>query len=384
MSVFHECWKTIAAGSLIALLPGVVLVAQEDRPAAKATQGKAAETKSDEKKANDKSDDKTKADRFAVPENADAETLLKFVREMQSFRPTSAEEFLEYREKGPQAMLKAATKVMELEKGDKKSKNYLEAQFASLLAKLRLGKLQEGSDEDAKQIVADTAAYLSAKDPKDVNGNDGAIANAVAQQLEFGGRSDLAKEALAQYSEILSKAADENDQLKQVVASMAGVLRRMNLPGNKMEIKGKTVDGKDFDWEAYSKGKVVLVDFWATWCGPCVRELPNVKDNYEKYHAKGFDVVGISLDRSREALEKFLEKEGTKWAQLYEDDAGGGHPVAEYYGIQAIPTVILVDKEGKVVSLNARGPELGKLLEKLLGPADEKKPEEKSDTPRAG
>jgi thiol-disulfide isomerase/thioredoxin len=160
---------------------------------------------------------------------------------------------------------------------------------------------------------------------------------------------------------------------------MAGTLRRMNLLGNEIEIKGKLVDGTDFDWKAYSKGKVILVDFWATWCGPCLAELPNVKKNYEKYHDKGFDVVGISLDTDRKKLESFLEEEGTKWAQLFEDDAGWKHPVAVHYGISGIPTVILVDQQGKVVSLNARGPELGKQLEKLLGSSDstEKKDDEK-------
>jgi thiol-disulfide isomerase/thioredoxin len=157
---------------------------------------------------------------------------------------------------------------------------------------------------------------------------------------------------------------------------MEGSIRRLELPGKTMEITGTQVDGSPFDWSKY-RGKVVLVDFWATWCGPCLGELPNVKKNYELYHDKGFDVVGISLDDNRQKLEDFLVKEQSPWANIFE---GGGWetPMAVYYGINSIPRAILVDKEGKVVSMNARGGELDKLLAELLGPPEPKKTEEKT------
>lgn len=377
MSVLRQSWKLALVACLFgAFAFSALAFAQDEKADAPASEKKAG----DEKKEGGE-----KANLYDLPKDADAAGLIAFIEGLQNHRVNSREEFEAHREKAGPAIRQAAAKVMELEKDNKKSEHYRKAQFLLLVS--RLGELRTGDDKVIREIIGETKAYLASKEADEFEPNDAAIARAVAQQLEFGGKTDLAKEALTAFSDLLAKAAEKNEELKPVVEAMAGSLRRMNLLGNEIEIKGKLVDGSDFDWKAYSKGKVVLVDFWATWCGPCIAELPNVKKNYEKYHAKGFDVVGISLDTDRKRLEAFLEKEGTKWAQLFEDEAGWKHPVALHYGISGIPTVILVDQQGKVVSLNARGPELGKLLEKLLGSSDsteEPKTEEKPTAAEGG
>jgi peroxiredoxin/outer membrane lipoprotein-sorting protein len=102
------------------------------------------------------------------------------------------------------------------------------------------------------------------------------------------------------------------------------------------------------------RGRVVLLDFWATWCGPCVEEMPTVKAAYNKHHAKGFDIVGISLDEDRSALDNFIKTQNVQWPQLF-DGKGWGSAIANQYGIKAIPFTLLIGRDGKIAAVNVRG-----------------------------
>jgi thiol-disulfide isomerase/thioredoxin len=151
---------------------------------------------------------------------------------------------------------------------------------------------------------------------------------------------------------------------------LEGTERRLNLPGNKFEIAGTLMDGQPFDWEAY-RGKVVLVDYWASWCPQCLAEVPNMLQAYRDYHDKGFEIVGVCLDDDRRLAEETMQQNGMVWPQLFYDTPPGAqemNPLAAKYGIIGIPRAILVDQQGKVVTMLARGRLLDMNLEKLLGP----------------
>ena len=145
--------------------------------------------------------------------------------------------------------------------------------------------------------------------------------------------------------------ATEDPQLINTADFISGMARRAMLKGKTMELVGTTLDGKEIDIQKDYAGKVVLVDFWATWCNPCVMELTNLeRQYYAKYHDKGFEILGFSIDMDRNQLESFLERRKLPWQTiLQKDNAKGCEEPVYYYGIQAIPCLILVGPDGKVI-----------------------------------
>lgn len=231
---------------------------------------------------------------------------------------------------------------------------------------VKITKAGEAGDAAALKAAADGLVEKAMKID--------AIASESQELAEMIGVYDeeLGAAAFKQIAELFAKSDDP--MRKQLAKVYAGKERFNNLVGNEMLVEGLFLDGTEIKWEEY-RGKVVLIDFWATWCGPCLVEIPNVRKLYEKYHDAGFDVISYSVDEDLEALEEFEKEEKLPWKtaseiKSVEKKNDEGEPVyksvSDYYGVDTIPTMVLVGKDGKVIDTEARGERLEELLEELF------------------
>lgn len=181
---------------------------------------------------------------------------------------------------------------------------------------------------------------------------------------------ELGEEALDALCETFE--ASRNPKLFKPIQKTSGRRRYARLPGSKLyfealfpDEKGEYV--KKFDPEEH-KGKVYLVEVWATWCGPCRKEIPRLKEVYERYHDAGFEIFGYSIDQDLDALKKFVASEQIPWpvASQKRSVEAGYKGLYEYYSINGVPEMILVDRDGKVLEVDCRGVRLATALKKLF------------------
>ncbi len=185
-----------------------------------------------------------------------------------------------------------------------------------------------------------------------------------------------AAEAMLQLA-IAHEFAGQEEQCKQwygrIVAEFpssaaakkaAGAQRRLESVGKSISLKGKSPSGEVIDLAAY-RGKVVLIQYWASWCEPCKTDMPTLKDALAKYGRSGFSIIGVNLDSSLQDMANYLSEDRLPWPQIHEKGGLDSRPANEL-GILTLPTMILVDQQGKVVHRNIHVVELDRELKKLI------------------
>ncbi|MCF0234850.1 MAG: TlpA family protein disulfide reductase [Thermoguttaceae bacterium] len=180
---------------------------------------------------------------------------------------------------------------------------------------------------------------------------------------------ELGEEALDVLLETFEAA--NNPALTDPIQKFLGRRRFSKLVGGELTLEGfLQKDGEfteKFDWKEY-EGKLVLVEFWATWCGPCRKEFPKLKETYAKYHERGLEIIGYSIDQDVAKLKEFIVENELPWRIMSQTAsvAAGYKNLYDYYAINGVPELILVGRDGKVVQTDARGDKLTATLEEIF------------------
>jgi peroxiredoxin len=186
-----------------------------------------------------------------------------------------------------------------------------------------------------------------------VQHNTSSIRGAIAIEENYGYYAE-ASDVEPLYNMLSEKA--KQSASGQNVKKMLDVYKTVAVGMMAPDIKQPGTDGKEISLSSL-KGKYVLVDFWASWCGPCRKENPNIVKAYNQYKGRGFEIFGVSYDNKKDKWEAAIKKDSLTWAQV-SDLKGWKNATAETYYIKAIPSNLLVDKEGRIVAKNLLGKKL--------------------------
>jgi thiol-disulfide isomerase/thioredoxin len=240
---------------------------------------------------------------------------------------------------------------------------------AEVIVRMRLARqLQQWSKLSAGEREKAIDRFVSDVQAEGLTPGHADLLLRLTDNLEMGGQGKLAAKAITALLPAFKNSSEPSVQRRTQL--MEGIVRRLDLVGKPFELEGDLLDGSKFDWNSY-RGKVVLVDFFANWCGVCREEVPIVLQAYNAYKDKGFEVVGVSLDKQAQLAEMYRQETGFEFPTLFSNDPRAMEwksPMATKYGVTSLPRAILVDQKGNVVATVARGERLFQHLRELLGP----------------
>lgn len=302
----------------------------------------------------------------AVASAAEIPILLDFVKQLRQGRPESEEERAAYDQKFASAIRKACLRIVELDRNEASAARRFACQELLKFEVEDLAHEERVPDEVRQRISEETLRIIKNSDRGFA---DVEFAITIATAFEEFALANEAKQLYQALGDLFARSPGE--QVAQRRAFLTGAAHRLAIVGKPFELTGQSTQGETIDL-ASLRGKVVLVEFWATWCGHCQEELPNLTRNYQKYHDRGFEIVGVNVDDDRGDLDAFLTKQPLPWTILHDDHAGSEHPATIQYGITAYPTSFLLDRKGRVVAMDLRGRGLSRKLAELMGTTTEK------------
>lgn len=227
--------------------------------------------------------------------------------------------------------------------------------------------IKSDREEDVDNLITQFKSVMNSDHAPDFS--------ALADMLAMRGRSE-------EVLQLFKERKEKNPKDRGVLGKLAEIFRKLGNTDKAEEYQRKAkpviamvgkpvpdftatdLNGNPISLQEY-RGKVILLDFWAVWCGPCIAEMPNVKRVYERYKDEGFDIIGISLDTDGKRLHNYLKENDIVWRQVF-SGKGWQSPVSQQYGIRGIPAPWLIDRDGTLITKQARGRKLGKLVAEAL------------------
>lgn len=290
---------------------------------------------------------------LTIPPDADVAALQDIVARAKKVQPRTAEQYY-----AQQTALKdAASALIKLLKKDDPA--YAQAEMDVIIASVSL--MTFFTEDEQTDVVEQVKEYLKKKQPLAMQ--DVQAGMMAAGMLELQPYKEPSREIYQLLDELLQD--DSREEMQSLRLNLQAAVRRLGMLGKRFELDAVALDGQRIRTEDF-EGKFVIVDMFATWCQPCLAELPLILSHYEKYKSKGLEVVGISLDNDPETIQKHLEANPLPWPVIHDGAADPLERLALKYGVSALPTVLLLNKEGTVVSLEARQSELNRLMQMLF------------------
>ena len=223
------------------------------------------------------------------------------------------------------------------------------AQIIQTMARAQAGRYEEA--------LARFRELIKGLDPNEQEEFATSFSDSFAQQAIGAGEYGVARQA---YAALLDRFG-ESVNLRQKVQ---GDLKRLDQVGRTSpSFSAEDIQGRPIRSETY-RGKYVLLDFWATWCGPCIAELPRLQAAYRTYHDAGLEILGVSLDESKDAVTDFVKARRIPWPQVH--NAGAASDLVQAFGVSSIPATYLIDPQGTVIRIDLRGKALDEALAKLI------------------
>lgn len=285
------------------------------------------------------------------------EQLRQRILEAKQSQPNSPQQFL-----AMQSTIRDASQQLLKSVDDRDSAAYKEAEFDYLSSSVML--LGHDGKEAALQTFAKIRDYLDGKEKLTLH--DAQIAILACQNLEHMADTKVAKEAYTALSKILEDKKEP--QFSEILDHLQASQRRLDLPGLELKLDGTTLDGKPFQLSDY-RGSITVLYLWATWSKPSTQEFSHLQRLQKALRSKGLQVITLSLDEQLPPLEDFIKNNNVSWPVLWDRTKGKSHPFVKEHGIASLPTSIVLDREGKVISVEASVSTLAIALDRIFFPS---------------